>query len=260
MKGSGQNWKSKYIKWYRVIEKVLGTYVPRLSDEEILRFVSDRDWIIIPLPGETDKNKAKFARRPNLYFALPEDGTINFGIVYEKLGSVEQLRNIILPYNERERNDLIAKLATLDNSFVTTVNKKIKEHHPQESPNYKETLTERTNRIDLEKFNKIFREVDKILDQRELLENKKKYQLAPTVGLVYGETDQDEKSLTEALLKIKPIYELTVKARTEEQFEVCKDCLCFMCDEKEEHDCRCPCPGYPKSPSITTLCNLKGEG
>lgn len=259
MSRSEGDWRFKYVKWYRVVENVFGPHVPNLSDEEIMGFVSNRDWIIIPQPGETDKDKAKSAQRPNLYFTLTEDGKINFGIVYEKLDSVEQLRNITLPYNERERNELIEKLASLDDSFVTTVNEKIKEHHPQESPDYKETLRTRTNGMDLDKFIRIFKEVDKILDKRELLDSKKKYQLAPTVGLVYGETDQDEKSFTEALHKIRPIYELTVKTRSEEQFKVCKDCLCFTCDEKDEHGCTCPCRGYPKSPTITTLCNLKAE-
>jgi len=257
--GEAENWKFKYVRWYHIIEQVFGTAVPHLSDDETQNYVSERDWMIVPIPGEADKNKAKSAGRPNLYFALSDEDIVTFGIVYEKLDSVKQLRRIILPYNERERNELISKLMVLDNSFVTSVNRKVKAHDPRESPEYTETFALRTNKIDHEKFVTIFKEVDKILDEREILDGKRKYHLAPTVTLVYGETKRDEKAFAEALFKIKPIYELSVKARTEEEYEVCKDCLCFTCDEKEEHSCKCPCPNYPRSPDITTECYLKGS-
>lgn len=252
-----QSWKSKYVTWYRILEQVLGTHVPHLSDNEIPRYVSERDWIIIPLSGESDKEKAKLAPRPNLYIDLSQEGRISFGIVYEKLDSVKNLRNIISPYNERERSELIEKLTTLDDSFLTTVNRKIKQHHPKETPDYKAAFELKSNKMDYNQFIRIFKVVDRILDERELLDTEKKYQLAPTIGLVYGETKREEKAFKEALSKIKPIYEMCVKVRTEEEFEVCNGCLCFICDEKNEHeDCKCPCPGFPKSPSKTVECYL----
>ena len=257
MSGQQHNWQLKYVEWYHIIEKVFGAYVPPLSDDEIPKYVSNKDWMIIPIPGETDKNKAKLAARPNLYIDLSRDGKIIFGIVYEKLGSVEQLRNIILPYNERERNELIREFAKLDDNFVTTVDRKVKSHHPKETPDYETTFKEKTNAIGYDQLINVFKVVDKIHDERELLDSKKKYQLAPTVGLIHLETERDEKAFKEALSKIKPIYEATVKARTKEEYEVCHDCLCFTCNEKEEHGCKCPCPGYPRSPSITTDCYIR---
>jgi len=253
-----ENWKSKYTMWYRILEQVFGACVPHLSDHEIQQYVSERDWMIIPLSGESDKEKAKLAPRPNLYIDLSQEDWISFGIVYEKLDSVENLRNIISPYNERERIELIEKLVTLADSFLTTVNRKIKRHHHLETPVYEAVFHQKCNKMDYDQFIKVFKAVDRILDERELLDTEKKYQLAPTVGLVYGETKREEKAFKEALLKIKPIYEMTVKVRTEEEFEVCNGCLCFTCDEKGEHeDCKCPCPGFPKSPSKTMECYMR---
>ncbi|MEM2112452.1 MAG: hypothetical protein QXX08_11355, partial [Candidatus Bathyarchaeia archaeon] len=183
--------KCKYIIWYRIIEQVFGTYVPHLLDGEIQRYVSERDWMIIPLPGESDKEKAKHAIRPNLYIDLSQEDWIYFGIVYEKLESVKSLRNIISPYNERKRNELIEKLATLDDSFLTTVNRKIKRHYHLEAPNYEVAFQQKSNTIDYEQFLEVFKAVDRILDERKLLDAEKKYQLAPTVGLVYGETKRE---------------------------------------------------------------------
>lgn len=256
--GKTQNWTSKYIIWYRILEQVFGILVPHLSDHEISRYVSEKDWMIIPLSSESDKEKAKLAPRPNLYIDLSQEGWISFGIVYEKLDSVKNLRNIISPYNERERNELIAKLATLDDNFLTTVNRKIKRHHHSETPDYEAAFEQKSNKMDYDQFVKVFKVVDEILNERGLLDAKRKYQLAPTIGLVYGETKREEKAFKEALLKIKPIYEKTVKVRTEEEFEICNDCLCFTCDEKGEHEiCKCPCPGFPKSPSKTTECYVR---
>ncbi len=124
-----QNWKFKYIVWYRLLESIFGNQVPHLTEEEIVRFVSENDWMIIPLLGETDKEKAKLAQRPNLYIDLSNKDLINFGIVYEKLESIERFRDIVTPYNERERKEIIERLSTLDDGFLTTVSRKIKMHH-----------------------------------------------------------------------------------------------------------------------------------
>lgn len=252
-----ENWKCKYIMWYRILEQIFGTCIPHLSDDEIQKYVSERDWMIIPLSGESDKQKAKNAPRPNLYIDLSQD-SISFGIVYEKLDSIKNFRNIISPYNERERNDLLQELATLDDSFLTTVNRKTKSHHPLETPDYEAILRLKSNRMNYDQFVEVFKVVDRILDERDLLDTERKYQLAPTIGLVYGEVKKEEEAFKEALSKIKPIYEMTVKVRTEEEYEICNGCLCFTCDEKGEYeDCKCPCPGFPRSPSITVECYIK---
>jgi hypothetical protein len=252
------NWKYKYVMWYRILEQVFGVRVPHLSDDEIQRYVSERDWMIIPLSGESNKEKAKLARRPNLYIDLSQQGWIHFGIVYEKLDSVKNLRNIISPYNERERNELLQKLSTLGNSFLTTVNRKIKRHHYLEAPDYEIVFQHKSNAMNYEQFINIFKVVDRILNERELLDAEKKYQLAPTISLVYGKTRREEEAFKEALLKIKPIYEMAIKVRTREEFEVCEGCLCFTCPEKGKYEyCRCPCPEFPKSPRKTIECYLR---
>jgi len=252
-----ENWKCKYTMWYRILEQIFGTSVPHLSDGEIQKYVSERDWMIIPLSGESDKQKAKNAQRPNLYIDLSQD-SISFGIVYEKLDSIKSFRNIISPYNERERNELLQKLATLDDSFLTTVNRKTKSHHPLETPDYEAILRLKSNRMNYDQFVEVFKVVDRILDERDLLDTERKYQLAPTIDLVYGKVKKEEETFKEALSKIKPIYEMAVKVRTEEEYEICNGCLCFTCDEKGEYeDCKCPCPEFPRSPSITVECYVK---
>jgi hypothetical protein len=213
------NWKSKYIAWYRAVESVFGDDVPHLTDEKITDYVSNEDWIIVPVVGEEDKEDAKKADRPNLFFYLSEEGKISFGITYDKLESVERLRNIISPFNEKERNEIIEKLAALDNAFLTKVYRKIKKNYWAESPTYEEVFVEHSNKMNNEQFLELFKTVDKIMDERNLLEKGKKYRLAPAINIVNVEIDREQNNFKKMLSKTKPIYEVTLKVRTREEFE-----------------------------------------
>lgn len=217
--GNTESWKSKYINWYRYLKSVFGNDVPPLTDAEIMGYVSDIDWIIVPIPGEKDKKDARLAQRPNLWFSLSDEGKISFGIVYDKLDSVTRLRSILSPLNKNERNEITEKLATLDDSFLTKVHRKIKRHHWAESPSYEEAFVQQSNQMDYEQFIKLFDVVDKIMNERNLLEKGKKYQLAPSIDIVSSEIRREENDVKEKLSKIKPIYEIAVKVRTEEEIE-----------------------------------------
>lgn len=212
-----QNWKSEYIPWYRQLESVFGNYVPKLTDEKIIEYVSRENWIIIPVQGESDKKDSRFARRPNLWFSLLETGFIDFGIVYDKLQSVERLRNIIAPFNEYERNQIIGKLAILDDSFVTKVHRKTKTHHFSEAPNYKVVFKQKSNLMDHDQFVKAFDAVDNILNERDILDTDEKYELAPSIDLVSGTIQRDKRKFAKALAKIKPIYEFAINFKTESE-------------------------------------------
>ena len=70
-----------------------------------------------------------------------------------------------------------------------------------------------------------------------------------------GKINKDENAFKEALLKIKPTYEIAIAVRTKEEFESCDGCLCYRCDEKGKYeDCSpCPGPGFPRSTDKTTI-------
>ena len=212
-------WKSKYIGWYRYLESVFGNLVPHLTDEEIMGYVSDKDWIIVPIAGEEDKRDAKLAERPNLFFDLSHEGKISFGIAYDKLNSVRRLRNILSPFNVQERDEIIQQLSTFDDSFVTKALRKTKRLYWRESPSYEDAFVQHSNKMDYEQFIELFKVVDEIMDERKLLEEGKKYQLAPSVDIISSEVRREENAFKEKLSKIKSIYEVVIKVRTEEEFE-----------------------------------------
>jgi hypothetical protein len=96
-------WKNKYVFWYRILESIFGDNVPHLSDKEIEDYVSPKDWIIIPVPGERNRLDARLAQRPNIYFDLSNNDEIVIGISYDKLEAVRRLREIISYYNNQTR-------------------------------------------------------------------------------------------------------------------------------------------------------------
>ena len=212
-------WKSKYIGWYRHLESIFGNLVPHLTDEEIIGYVSDKDWIIVPIAGEEDRRDAKLADRPNLFFDLSHEDKISFGIAYDKLNSVRRLRNILSPFNAQERDEMIQQLNTLDDSFVTKAVRKTKRFYWGESPSYEDAFVQGSNKMDYEQFSELFEVVDKIMNERKLLEKGKKYQLAPSVDIISSEVRREETEFKEKLSKIKPIYEVVVEVRTEEEVE-----------------------------------------
>jgi hypothetical protein len=144
----------------------------------------------------------------------------------------------------------LVELSQLEEGFYTKVNRKIKAHYHLEAPEYEPTLTIKSNEMTQEQLVEVFKAVDIIMAERKLLDAKRKYQLAPTIDLVYGETVLDIDAFREMITRIRPVYEMAVTAKTEEESHVCKDCLCFSCEEKSRHeDCSCPCSGYPNHPA-----------
>lgn len=212
-------WKNKYVVWYRKMESIFGDEVPHLSDKEIEDCVSNKDWIIIPILGERNKQDAKLAQRPNLYFELSKKDEILVGVTYDKIESVRRLREIISPFNEKYRTAILHRLVALDDNFRTRVFRKIKRKYWAESPEYEEVLSEQSNKMDLAKFVKLFEAVDRIFDERNRLEKGKKYQLAPAINLIDTSTKRDDMCFRETLTQIKPVYEIAINVKTEEEFK-----------------------------------------
>ena len=232
------NWKSKYVKWYRYLESVFGNLVPHLTDDEIMGYVSDRDWIIIPIAGEEDKHDARLADRPNLFLDLSDENKISFGISYDKLGSIRRLRNILSTFNAQELDQIIQQLHSLDDSFFTKGLRKTKRFYWAEAPNYEDAFVQHSNKMDYEQFKELFKVIDEISNERKLLDEEKKYQLAPSVDLVSSEVMMEENGFKEKLSKIKPIYDVAIKVRTEEEFQEEREHQKKIEEQKKREDFR----------------------
>ena len=73
--------------------------------------------------------------------------------------------------------------------------------------------------MNYEQLIKLFKVVDAIMKERSMLEKGKKYQLAPAINTVNVKTGRDEDCFKEKLSNIKPIYEIALRVRTQEEIE-----------------------------------------
>lgn len=204
------------------MESVFGTDVPHLTDSKIESYVSSEDWMIIPVKGEENKEQARQSQRPNLFFGLSYENSIQVGITYDKIESVQRLRQILLPFNNKVRTQLLGELLKLDSNYMINVSKKIKEYYWAQSPLYEAVYEHQCNALSPPNFVDMFASVDRILAERELLEKGKKYKLAPSINLVEVFIQRDEAQFLDTLRKIKPIYEIAVSVETEQEFEADK--------------------------------------
>jgi antirestriction protein len=73
--------------------------------------------------------------------------------------------------------------------------------------------------MDLPKFFKLFEAVDNIMEERDLLDKVQKYRLAPAIDLIDTRIRRDEITFRKTLLQMKPVYEIAISVKTEEEFQ-----------------------------------------
>lgn len=104
------SWKKEYIKGYKIADEVLAGPIPFLNEDEIIKFVSQNNWLIIPAGSEVDRKESITRSDPNIYFDLSEKGKIHGGFVCNTLESVRRIRNLLHGFHTIERNIFICEL------------------------------------------------------------------------------------------------------------------------------------------------------
>ena len=53
--------KKQYIEWYKLAQEAVGDedIIPKLSEDHIVGFVTDNDWLIVPRKGEIKRDQSK---------------------------------------------------------------------------------------------------------------------------------------------------------------------------------------------------------
>lgn len=212
--------RQEYLKWYKVSREVLPSLIPSLEEEDVQRHVSSRDWLIFPLPTETERKQAVNRPDPHIDITLREPGKIRIGIRCNTIRSVEKLRNILDGYHQQQKAQLVEQLRALDDRFVTLVLSKQKEYNFAQAPRHETLFYAKSNTLDEAKITEIFGLVDGIR-QRGI--DKKREQVmsflpeAPVIDVVTVSLPLDEEIFRSALAKIGPIFEtcLRIKTRSE---------------------------------------------
>jgi hypothetical protein len=216
------SWKRSYVKWYRIAEEVLAGSIPILDDDEIVKFVSQNNWLIIPTTYERDRKDSIVRSDPNIYFDLSEDGKIHIGFTCNTLESVRRMRNLLHGFHRADKASFISELQKLDDSFKTRVERKIKEHYFMQSPEYETEFEFRTNMINDALLSKAFETIDRIMEESDSLlrhEGKSWRTLAPTIEIAHTVIERDEEKFRRVLKQLKPAYEIALRIKTDKEID-----------------------------------------
>jgi len=216
------SWKKEYIRWYKIAEEVLAGSIPFLGEDEIIKFVSQNNWLIIPAGNEADRQESIIRSDPNIYFDLSEEGKIHVGFVCNTLESVRRVRNLLHGFHTIEKDNFIRELRKLNEEFKTGVERKIKEHHFQQSPEYEAEFQFPTNMIDSALLLEAFEKIDRIMEEsNEMMRRQGKSwrTLAPVINIAHTVIDRDENKFREVLKKLKPAYQVALRIKTDEEIK-----------------------------------------
>jgi len=210
----------EFIKWYRVSENILEGLIPHLADNEIVSFVSNNRWLVIPTEYEVNRKDSINRPDPNMFINLSRERRIGLGIVCNTLASIERMRNILHEFHSFEKGELVKRLSELDDGFMTSVERKNREYYYNQTPAYEVDLEIPLNQIDSSSISDIFKRVDQILDEGRLEKKQRGIHwlpILPHLNLAITWMELNEEIFRAKLEQLKPIYEIVLRIRTNKE-------------------------------------------
>jgi hypothetical protein len=214
----------RYVELYHIAQDVLGSNLVKLieNDDEIRsEWISKEEWLMLPLPSEVSMNDAKNRMEPNIYISIYDDDKyVEIGIEANTLHCVHQLKNILHEFHNKEKSDILEKIHQLDDSFSTRVNRKIKDKHFSQRPEYKQMFLIQSNELNNDSIDEMFLVTDTIrksgLHLKEIRGTPHPIE-TPTIELISTKFQNDDEVFKQKLQSIKPIFEicLNIKTKTE---------------------------------------------
>ncbi len=214
--------EKEFVKLYRIAEEVLAGSIPHLDKNEIAKFISQNNWLIIPAEYERDRKDSIIRSDPNMFFNLNREGKITVGLFCNTLESVKRIRNLLHGFHTAEKEDFIHELRKLGKEFSTRVQRKIKEHHFAQTPEYVTQFEFPTNTIDETLLSAAFEQIDRILEEsNELMriERKSWRTLSPVIDIAHITIERNENKLREMLRQLKPVYQIALGIKTEKEIK-----------------------------------------
>lgn len=197
---------------------MLQDLLPKLSDEQIVSFVSNQNWVAFPIPGEETKDDVE--NRPDAHIDLRLlRNTLRIGLRCNTVPSVDKLKNVLHDFHAQEKIALTESMQKLDSDFQTAVYAKIKEHNRAERAEYKTRFQTQTNQLDRAGVEEMFRWSGQIREEgkRRMKEGDLPHNpVTPVIDLAFTTIDRNENQLyLSKLAQLKPIFETCLKVKTD---------------------------------------------
>lgn len=217
--------KKQYVRWYKLARAAVGDskLIPERTDSDIIdNQVSKDNWL--NLSPVKNLEEVASSVNPNIWFSIHEDGTASIGVHFNNKDSMEKIGNILSSACDEQKTELLSVMRDLDDTWETTLSRKIKESHPRQSPDYHDEWDTGANELDDDAIEELFKRSQKIFDDGNKEKEERKdigmyYSETPTLNLVECEFDLKDEEFKKRILIAHEILGICYNVKTNTQIK-----------------------------------------
>jgi len=212
--------ENEYIKWYKLARATVGEskLIPERTDLDIIENqISRENWLNLSPANNIEKVSSSV--NPNIWFSI-HGGRGHIGLHFNSKDSMKKIRNIMSSACNEQKTELMNLMKDLEDTWETTLNKKIKTSHPRQSPDYHDDWKILANKLDKETIEELFTRSQKIYsDGKRKAEVKKGmdkyYSETPVLNLVECDFSPNENEFKKQILIAHKILEICYDVKTD---------------------------------------------
>jgi hypothetical protein len=201
--------RARFSPFYHVIQATLGTLVVKLSDQDVMEYVSGENVLTVPLAQQGSEKPM-----PCLEIELGED-VLRIALVYRNAECLRHLKNILHPSQMDAQGAFTDSMRTLPVAFETRLSKR----------GFKETdfvLVKKyvASRVDTQILSLLIEEAEAIrTGGRRTVDGRSIYEApaTPTLYLLFKQVKPSEVELQDTIAQMKQIIILALSVKTQRE-------------------------------------------
>jgi len=216
-----------YINIYRFLYENINDeeLIPKLEDSEVINnWLSNRNWLMLPVKGCSNREQAKEAPYPNIWISVDEDlKKMQCGIHWAQANAVYNFLNLVDPLNKENKERLETTFSNMKSAYKIAAQEKIhkKGLAPAAPADFKDFRDWDLKDFDSNIANEILGAIEEIrVKGKELRELGKVEWCVPTVNIEYPKIDADDyKTLLEIVKDFLKIMIICYDTLTQSQIK-----------------------------------------
>jgi hypothetical protein len=203
--------KSNYLQWYHLLSDMMGALVEKLSDIEVMEYLSEDIGLTVPIVGVGDEQKPM----PILEVSLQGE-EVTLSITYRTSKSMEHLKNIFHESQRTELERLIQMMKQLPVTYETRLSKK----GFRGEGSFTLSRKYLSCRVDDIVLQHILGEAEALrMGGRRTIDGRSVYDApaTPLIQLVLGKVTRNEEEVKTTLNLIKPLIEIITAVKTQRE-------------------------------------------
>ena len=203
--------KSNYLPWYRLLSDIMGDSVEKLSDIEVMEYLSEDNGLTVPIVGVGEEEKPM----PILEVSLQGE-EITLSITYRTSKSMKHLKNI---FHESQRTEL-EHLTQIMKQLPVTYETRLSRKGFREEGGFTLSRKYLACRVDGAVLQHILGEAEATrMGGRRTIDGRSVYDApaTPLIQLVLVKVTRNEEEVKTALNAIKPLLEIITAVKTQKE-------------------------------------------